>query len=657
MSASPSQRRAITHREGPALVIAGPGSGKTLVITYRICYLIRKCHVRADRILVITFSRAAAFSMKERFRSLAEPGSQDVVFGTFHAIFYQILKNAYHFSAASIIREEQKYSLLEKLAVKAGLEEAGEKELPEMLASEISAVKNEQLPIEHYYSTSCNEQAFREIFAGYHRELRRTGLIDFDDMLVLVYELFRERKDILRNWQQKFQYILADEFQDINLLQYRILRMLAAPENNLFAVGDDDQSIYRFRGAKPEIMLGFAGDFPGAALLMLEENYRSCPGIIDAAGIVIRANTKRFEKRICSACRKTIPEEEETSRTEYVKQTAERGKPDLKAENAGGFRDTVMIHVYENPAKEAEGMIRKIRESAGKGVPLREMAVLTRTKQEGRYFAEQFLRCQIPFEMREMAISLYDHWITRDILAYLRLAEGPYTRKDFLRIMNHPLRYLSRASVEQETISFDSLRRYYDDRPWMTERIDRMEEDLMIMRRMRPFAAVNYLLRSAGYNEYLKEYAAERGMDAEELLQIAQELQENAARFSSRLEWENNLNESKKAMLAAQERTRRPGSSGPDAEGEDTDAVILATLHASKGLEFDEVYLPDVNEGILPWRKARLTCEIEEERRLLYVGMTRARKRLHISYVKDRFGRKMEPSSFLEDLQSQSASS
>ena len=290
MQISKNQSRAIAHGKGPAMVLAGPGSGKTLVITNRTKYLIKQLGVKPEEILVITFTKAAAVQMRARFLQLMGGEHCRVTFGTFHAVFFQILKYAYHFTSSSILREDQKYRILMELAEKQKLEYEDEKDFIADLSGEISLVKNEQIQLEHYYSASCSETAFRQIYWGYQDRLRRSGLIDFDDMLVYCYELFVGRPDILAQWQKRFRYILVDEFQDINHLQYQVVRMLAQPENNLFIVGDDDQSIYRFRGAKPEIMLGFQKDYPDAQVIFLDENFRSTRAIVEASGAVIREN-------------------------------------------------------------------------------------------------------------------------------------------------------------------------------------------------------------------------------------------------------------------------------------------------------------------------------------------------------------------------------
>ncbi len=618
---SPSQQKAAAFGDGPVLVLAGPGSGKTLVITQRILFLVKEKNVPPERILVVTFSRAAAQEMRSRFEKLC-PGTHGISFGTFHGIFFQILKRAYHYTGASVLREEERFRMIEDAAGECGLDLSEQREVLSSLATEISLVKNEQICLENYYSTSCADRLFREICRRYDSALRKEHRIDFDDMLVQCLELLQQREDILRQWQKCFRYILVDEFQDINRIQYAVLRLLLKPEDNLFAVGDDDQSIYRFRGACPQIMLGFSGDYPGSGRLYLEENYRCAPTIVRSAGKVIAANRHRYPKRITAL--------------------AQDGDTPL------------LIRCFSDAGQEASYICERIRKALKEGESAGSFAVLVRNNREGRFFAETFLRYEIPFSMKEMTAGIYDHWICKDLFAYLRLAAGQRSRGDFLRVMNHPLRYISRSCVDQERVSFDRLRYWYEEKPWMIRRLDELEEDLNYMGTMRPFAAVNYLRRHMGYEDYLKEYAGEKGIQEEDLLQILEELQESALPCATADDWLQRIDALRSAL-------KDSSNGGPGADGTaaaknigkdrlDKERVLLSTLHSAKGLEFTEVFLPDLNETILPGRKARLEADIEEERRLFYVGMTRAKRRLHILYVKERFGRPLKPSRFLKEL-------
>ena len=604
MQVSNAQHQAITHGAGPAIVLAGPGSGKTLVITQRVRYLIEAYHVRPQEILVITFTKAAAQEMQSRFQALSR--QRGVTFGTFHAVFFHILKYAYHYSAANILTEEKKYQILQRLLSESGLHFEDEKETLSEIASEISVVKNEQIPLEHYYSKSCPEEVFRGFYRKYEEMHRREGLLDFDDMMTMTYELLTQRADILAAWQRHYRYILVDEFQDINLLQYAILRLLADPERNLFIVGDDDQSIYRFRGAKPEIMLNFPKDYPDAKQIVLDRNFRSVAPVIRAAQLVIRENTKRFAKR---------------------------------AVHVRKGQGQVDIREFSGQEHESLYLIKKVQESLAGGIPPNEIAVLYRTNQGARPYAERLMEFNIPFEMRDALPNIYEHWIAKDLFAYLHLARERLDRAEFLQVMNRPKRYIARDAIDAKVISLETLRTYYEDKDWMLDRIDRLELDLRMLKDMAPYAAVNYIRYGMNYEEYLQEYAKARRMKPEELTDILDEIQDGCRPFKTVEAWYEHLTAYKERLLEQRGKKER-----------DPDAITLATLHSAKGLEFQEVFLVDVNEGTIPHRKASMEADLEEERRLFYVGMTRAKDRLHLFYVRERYGKRVEPSAFLEPL-------
>ncbi|MEE0283484.1 MAG: ATP-dependent helicase [Lachnospiraceae bacterium] len=604
MQVSNAQHQAITHGAGPAIVLAGPGSGKTLVITQRVRYLIEAYHVRPQEILVITFTKAAAQEMQSRFQALSR--QRGVTFGTFHAVFFHILKYAYHYSAANILTEEKKYQILQRLLSESGLHFEDEKETLSEIASEISVVKNEQIPLEHYYSKSCPEEVFRGFYRKYEEMHRREGLLDFDDMMTMTYELLTQRADILAAWQRHYRYILVDEFQDINLLQYAILRLLADPERNLFIVGDDDQSIYRFRGAKPEIMLNFPKDYPDAKQIVLDRNFRSVASVIRAAQLVIRENTKRFAKR---------------------------------AVHVRKGQGQIDIREFSGQEHESLYLIKKVQESLAGGIPPNEIAVLYRTNQGARPYAERLMEFNIPFEMRDALPNIYEHWIAKDLFAYLHLARERLDRAEFLQVMNRPKRYIARDAIDAKVISLETLRTYYEDKDWMLDRIDRLELDLRMLKDMAPYAAVNYIRYGMNYEEYLQEYAKARRMKPEELTDILDEIQDGCRPFKTVEAWYEHLTAYKERLLEQRGKKER-----------DPDAITLATLHSAKGLEFQEVFLVDVNEGTIPHRKASMEADLEEERRLFYVGMTRAKDRLHLFYVRERYGKRVDPSVFLEPL-------
>lgn len=602
MAFSKAQTQAIMHKDGPMMVLAGPGSGKTTVITHRVQYLTKEYGIDPGDILVITFTRAAAEEMRERYEALTGGGSR-VTFGTFHSIFFRILKLAYRYTADNIVREEQQMQFVRELAQAGGLEPEDENEFAASILSEISSVKGERIALEHYYSKNCPDAVFRQLYAGYEEKMRRAGLIDFDDMMVLCLELFTERKDILSAWQRRYRYILIDEFQDINRLQYEIVRMLAKPEDNLFIVGDDDQSIYRFRGAKPEIMLGFERDYPGAGRILLDVNYRSTEEIVAPALRLIGENQKRFSKAIHT--------------------TGRHGK-------------NVITKLWQDPGEENLAIAREIQLYLQSGVRPGDIAVLYRTNAGPRFLMEKLMEYNLPLRTRDTVPNLYEHWISRNILTYIRIAMGSRAREDILQVINRPKRYISRDAMPDETVSFEKMKAFYAEKDWIAERIESLEGDLRAIARMSPLAAVNYIRQGMGYDEYLIEYAAFRRMRPEELLETADELKESAAGFKTFDEWFAHIEAYKEELLrqAAQRRT-------------ETDAITLATMHSAKGLEFPIVYILDANEGITPHSRAMLDEDMEEERRLFYVAMTRAKTRLHVYAVRERYHKKAEVSRFV----------
>ena len=604
MKRNPSQKRAIAHLSGPMMVLAGPGSGKTSVIVERTAYMTGEGKIPSSSVLVVTFSRAAAVEMKERFLKFTGQSSTRVTFGTFHGVFYGILKQAYNLTSANILSEEEKNGILRELALNFGGELASEGDFTEEIAKEISMVKGNRISLEHYYSSCCPDEVFRQIYGAYGNMLRERRKLDFDDMLLSCYELFDKRKDILRAWQQKFRYILVDEFQDINQLQYDIVRLLAEPENNLFIVGDDDQSIYHFRGARPEIMLNFTKDYPGAEKVVLDVNYRCSKRILDSAMKVIGRNKTRFQKEL------STPNQE--------------GKP-------------VRLCEYANPREEYLSVTAELRKRLEQGENLENTAVLLRTNQEAEGLIAALMERQIPFTMKEKLPNLFQHWICRNLLAYMRFAQGERSRKLFLEIMNRPNRYISRdAVVSGREISFEQLRDFYKDKDWMCDRLTTMETHLRILKGLPPYAAINFIRKGMGYEEYLQEYALYRKIKPEELGEILDRLSESAKGMNTLKEWEEYIEEYTRKLEELAGRQKKEG-------------VQISTLHGAKGLEYDQVYILNVNEGSIPYRKAVLAPAVEEERRLFYVGMTRARKHLTLCYVKKQYEKEREPSRFLKE--------
>ena len=606
MGFNEAQTQAIQHTDGPCLVLAGPGSGKTLTIVNRVKYLIEKQKVRPEEILVVTFTRFAAAEMKSRLCLVMGKRDLPVTVGTFHGIYYGILKWAYRMNQENILSETEKYQILRGVINKERMEIFDEEDFIQDIAAEIGKVKNNRIPLEEFVSEKCSADAFRNIYRNYEQYRKELKKIDFDDMLVLCYELFRARPDVLAQWQKKFRYVLIDEFQDINRIQYDVIRMLAQPENNLFVVGDDDQAIYGFRGADSELMLGFGKDFPNAKQILLGMNYRSTANIVQNSLKLIENNVERYSKK-------------------------------LEANREGGS----CLHIQEvkDPVEEAEYVLEEIQKCKENGIKEEEIAILFRVHTDARAVVEAMVERKIPFQMKEHLPNIYEHFIAKDIMAYFRLATGARHRQDFLQIMNRPKRYLGRDSVEGAKVSFEDMRKFYCDKDWMIDRIDQFEWDVKMLMKMAPYAAIQYIRKRIGYDDFLKEYAFTHQINRSDLNEVLAEIEEAAKAFSSVEEWFAHVEEYTETLKVKEKERNRPRP-----------GVRLMTIHASKGLEFKQVFLIAANEGRIPYQKAKTDKEIEEERRLFYVAMTRAKDFLKICYVKIKNGKEVAPSRFVDEL-------
>lgn len=614
MKLNRGQDEAIKHGNGPCMVLAPPGSGKTLIVTERTRYLIEESGVRPDQILVITFTRYAAREMKERFERLTAGKNYPVTFGTFHSIFYGILKCAYGIGANNLMSEKESSVLLQEVLDQTNIESTpeveDEEELVRELLREVGMVKNGLCHLKDFHSKYLTQDEFAEVFRSYEHQKKELKKFDFDDMLVQCYALFRKKPEILQGCQKRFQYILIDEFQDINRVQYEVIRMLAAPRYNLFVVGDDDQSIYGFRGAKPELMLYMKQEFPSLRTISLTVNYRSTEFITGAAARVILHNDTRFYKRVQSF----------------------RGR----GQN---------VHVQEvlDEQEEAQYVTEEIQKKLDQGIKPGEIAVLFRAAVQARMISEILSEHRIPFEMRDYVTNFYRHFIVKDMMAYLQLAAGKRDRSLFLTICNRPLRYLARNSMENRQVNFEDLRKFYCDKDWMLDIIDQFDVDVRMMKNMAPYAAIQYIRKKIGYDDFLKEYAEKHQISWKQLMDVMAELEERSKNFKSYDEWEIHIAKYTQELEEQQAKARK-------IKGERENKVQLMTIHSAKGLEFEDVFVIHANEGEIPHQKAEKKDEIEEERRLFYVALTRAKNNLCISYITQKNGNSIKPSRFVEEL-------
>ena len=603
---SSNQKKAIEHGAGPLMVLAGPGSGKTFVITHRIKYLIEGSGINPAHILVVTFSRAAAKEMKDRFEKLI--GKTLVTFGTFHSVFFNLLKTAYGFSAEQIASDELRYTLIKELIKKNEIVNEDINTLSGNLLNEIALIKQDNINIKNYYSNSIASDTFKKLYREYEAELEARNKLDFEDMLLLTYELLSERKDILSAVQNRYQYILVDEFQDINFLQYNIIKLMAGKNQNITVVGDDDQSIYRFRGARPEIMLGFERDFKNVSKVFLDINFRSSTQIVDASTKLISFNSKRFPKT-------------------------------FTAHNGSG--PPVSVIEFKNPFAEVNTIVNDIKEYIKSGQDINNIAVLYRTNLSPRLLIERMMKNNIPFTIRDSIPNLFEHWVSKDIISYIKLSINSGNKSDLLRISNKPNRYISRDSLSSSKANIETLFDYYDDKSYMIKRIIELREHLRTIKNLKPATALRYIRNVVGYDEYIEEYCDMNGIESDDCYTVLGDLENSASEFNTFSDWFVHMEEYKEELIEAGKKSN-----------EDDIGVRLMTFHSSKGLEFDIVYIIDVNEGSVPYKKAKGADEIEEERRMFYVAMTRARHKLFICYCKENFGKSIGKSDFIVELSS-----
>ena len=603
MQFNKAQIQAIQHNKGPCMVIAGPGSGKTTVLTHRVRYLIDRCGVKPSDILVITFTKAAAEQMKFKFKGLSEGRSSAVTFGTFHAVFFTILKAAYNYSARCIITPQVQHEFVKDQIHRLELEYDDEKEAVDGVLSEISRVKGEAVNINEYESRCIPPQSFRIIYMAYDDMLVRKHLIDFDDMIVLCRDLLMQREDYRRAWQNKYKYILIDEFQDINKAQFDVVRILADEYRNLFVVGDDDQSIYGFRGSAPQIMLDFNKYYSDAVRIDMCINYRSTGNIVFASRAVAEENEHRYYK-------------------------------DITTYNSQG--DTVSVYEFNSLNDEKAFLVSEIRRLIDTGIAADDIAVLSRTNVIGNMYMSRLESDGIPCCDYSVVQDIYEHWISKDILTYIRIALGSRERIDFLRIINKPLRYISRSYITQPA-DINALKRGYEGNEQMSKQVEKLVSDISMIRSMPPFAAVNYIRKGVGYDEYIRNYIYEHKADKEELYNVLDELAHRASRYMSLSQWLDGIVE----YLKQCDTQRRNNT---------VEGVHMLTMHGSKGLEYKIVMVMDVCEGIIPYNKAVLDEQIEEERRLFYVAMTRAKEKLYLLYPKQRYNKDTTRSRFIEEV-------
>lgn len=634
---NPSQREAVTFGEGSLLLLAGPGSGKTFTITQRILYLIREHRIPPEKLLVITFTREAALSMRQRFALISPQEAHTVNFGTFHSVFYQILLQSGRISSGNFLSDRQKRDLIIPILKKTT-------DCKKRSAAEVAELAGSYLAAIGYYKNTGDiessqgklqeeeKQHFTRIYEAYEEERKNTGCLDFDDMLKECEELLKRNLRQRAYWQNRFAYILIDEFQDINYRQYSIVKILAEKHRNIFAVGDDDQAIYGFRGARPSCMRQFVEEF-GAGQILLRTNYRSHQDIVEASLAVIEENKDRFPKDL-EPCESN------------KRQPADRRD---KAVCADPYR--VKIREF----REAPEQIQYLIQSLKKHTNGETCAVLFRTNLAMQSTAARLSAEGIPFSMKEKGRNIYDHFIAQDLLAYLRIARGCATRADYLRVSNRPCRNISREAFGIEA-SLSALEKYYEDLTGIPDSgRQKAQKAVRLWIRQMDFVkntdlklAMAFLRKACGYERYLWVRAVQEGKtDLTEWQEVLDFITEDAGRYRSLEEWQE-AQELYREQLQGLENARNGMKTKQ--EKQKNCEITLLTVHAAKGLEFDHVWIPDCNEKSFPHGNSREPEHCEEERRIFYVAMTRAKKDLELLCLTGTAERPRFPSRFLIPL-------
>lgn len=601
-----AQQKAVCHETGPMLVLAGPGSGKTTVLLCRISRLLERGLAKPQEILALTFSKAAAEEMKSRFENLN--GASGVSFGTFHSIFFRILRSRYGWNVEQIFQEEERRSILRNSI------EAEKWDIPDLeeyisqFFSQLSLMNSELEQPNRFTPVGMPVEEFRKLYRAYEGYKERHEKLDFDDMLTQCYQLLCEDAAVREYWQRKYKFILVDEFQDVNQAQFACLQILAEKHQNLFVVGDDDQSIYAFRGARPDFLLHFPTLYPAAKKVTLNTNYRSTERIVNLAERVIGNNEVRFVKNM---------------------------------KGIGEAGDKVTFFLAEDAAKEAAHIAEKIGRLLDEGVPLTEIAVIYRTNLQGGAFARELYKRGIPYDLRDNSGNVYEHWVAKDLLAYLLLAENEESDSALRRILNKPKRYIGKDLLaEAEAMPYTLLRSFFvcpSLKGWQEENLENLRIDLNQIRKRTPYDALKYIRKVIGYDEYLEEFAAYRRTSAQVLQEIADEIMETAKDCADVRSFREQL---ERLSLQMKEQSRK--------KGQKRNGVALMTMHGAKGLEFRAVFLPSLVEGIVPHEKGMDT--VAEERRLFYVAMTRASEKLCLSAILQRYEKERKPSRFLAEM-------
>ena len=611
-----NQLKAVNHLDGPCMVLAGPGSGKTRVITYRIANMVVNKNIKPTSILAISFTKASSIEMKNRALSLSNDFRMNkVTYGTFHSVFFRILRYFENYNIESILDEKTKRIGLKNILKGLNIENADDDETIGQVINEISYVKNELMDKRDFKSEVLTNDEFIKVYNFYEEYKQQMNKIDFDDMLIKTYELLKNNKAALDRVRSVYRYILVDEFQDINKVQFEALKLIANPSNNIFVVGDEDQSIYGFRGSRPDFLLEFEEYFSNTKKVLLDINYRSKGEIINIANRLIEKNTNRYEKVIKCG-------QGNGAKVNYI-------SPEDSEEEAVYIAKDIKNKVQEDYTEYTD------------------FAVIYRTNIQSRALVDVFMDMRIPFVVKDSIVTIYDHWAAQDILAYLRIGVNPNSNKDWIRIINKPFRYISKDNlnlIKDEPDFINSLINKCGLHPKQVKTINDLDIDISYVKGLNPKNAISYIRTTLDYDRYILDYCTNRKIKTNGLIEILNELESSATNFKTIQEYLEHIERVKSEIV-------------DNKNNKETDGVIFTTMHSAKGLEFKNVYIIGANEGTIPHEKSyeiddeeKKNDQIEEERRLMYVAITRAEENICISSPINKYGKRVSKSRFVEDI-------
>ncbi|WP_315167942.1 ATP-dependent helicase [Metaclostridioides mangenotii] len=605
------QKLAAKHVNGPCLVVAGPGSGKTRVISHRIVNLVINENISPKKILAISFTKASSTEMKNRTILLNDDHRMGRVnFGTFHSVFFRILRYFEGYDLKSLIDDKTKVTAIKGIMKSLNVEDADDNDVIGEVINEISYVKNELMDPRSFNSNIVEKGDFATLYNMYENLKHEINKIDFDDMLIKTYELLNREKNALNVVRNKYKYILVDEFQDINKVQFEVLKLIGTPENNIFVVGDEDQSIYGFRGARPDFLVEFEEYFGKSQKVVLDSNYRSYSEILNTSNRLIEKNKNRYKKVIKS----------EIGSGGSVKYITAKDSDD----EANKIIDEIVIQVENRKADYSD------------------FAIIYRNNIQSRAFVDILIDRRINFSVKDIPVTIYDHWACRDLISYLKIGIEKGSNNDWIKIINKPFRYISRDSInmvkDEEDFLFALLNKC-DLHKKQIETLEDLDIDMNYIKGLSPEYAISYIRETLDYDRYILDYCTNKKIKVKDIMNILIDFGDSAKKYKTIEEFLRHIEEVKSEI----------SKKGKD----DGSGIMLTTMHSSKGLEFKHVYIVGVDENTIPYKTEKekdpteLEKHIEEERRLLYVGITRAKESVCISYPTLKHNKKVRESVFI----------